>query len=88
MLEQLVTMFVNAVALLSSKYPILLGIFAAMGLARAIFKPLFTFLHSIADASPSQKDNQILEYVEGSKAYKAVQFVLDLFASVKLPDKK
>jgi hypothetical protein len=64
------------------------AVVAIMGIARAIFKPLFTFLHAVADATPTQKDNAILSELEASPVYKGVSFALDYIASIKLPPKK
>jgi len=73
------------IAGLAQKYPIIVAILSVIGFLRVIFKPLFTFLHAIADATKSTKDNAILASVEDSKVYKAVVFVLDYIASIKLP---
>lgn len=69
---------------LLSKYPIVASIFMGMGVARAIFKPLSLFLHSIADATPSKKDNELLEKAESSKIWKGLVLALDYLASIKL----
>ena len=70
------------------QYPILAQIVAVMVISRGIFKPLFTFLHSVADATPTQKDNAALAKVEASPVYKAIAFVLDWTLSIKLPAAK
>lgn len=70
-----------------SQYPVLASVFMVIGVLRAINKPLFAFLHSVADATPTQKDNEILEQVEKSKVYSYISFALDYFASVKMPVK-
>lgn len=66
-------------------HPKLAVLFIAMGVLRAVFKPFFALLKAFADATPSPKDNELLLAAEKSKAYKAVAFALDWFASVKLP---
>lgn len=67
------------------KYPLVLAVLSGIGVARLIFKPLFTFLASVADATPTPKDNELILKIQGSSAYKVVAYVLDLFGSIKLP---
>lgn len=83
-MEELAVIIIN----LAAKYPILASVFLVMGVLRLIFQPLFTFLRSVVDATPTPKDNEWLDNLEKSKAYKITAYVLDLFASVKLPSKK
>lgn len=70
---------------LAQKFPLVLGVLAGVGVLRAVNKPLFMALKSIASATPTQKDDKILEDIERSNLYKFISFVLDWFASVKLP---
>jgi len=72
---------------LLGKYPVLGSLVGAVGIARLIFKPLFTFLHQVVIATPSDKDDLLLGKAEGSKVYKWVVFALDYLASIKLPKK-
>lgn len=69
---------------LVAKYPIITGVLMAVGVARAIFKPLFSFLHAVVDATPSSKDNAALAKVEKSKVYKIVAYLLDYLGSIKI----
>lgn len=52
---------------------------------RTIFKPLMAIMESGVQASGSQKAKDVLAQVEASKVYKGLAFVLDYFASIKLP---
>ena len=70
---------------LADKYPLAVSIFVVIGVLRSIFKPLVAFLRLFADATPSIKDNALLDKLEASKVYQAFAFVLDYAASVKLP---
>ena len=70
------------------KYPNLAMAFMVVGVLRAIFKPLMTLLHSYVEATPSEKDNEILKKVMDSKFYSAIQWLLDYTASIKLPKKE
>ena len=82
-MEQIVALL----ELLISKAPWLASVIMVMGTARLIFKPLFTFLRTVADATPTPKDNELLDKAEKSKLYSAVSFILDWVGSIKLPQK-
>jgi hypothetical protein len=79
----IVPMLVNLV----TSYPKIATVFLIMGAARAIMKPLMTLLRTVAEQTPSTKDNELLDQVEKSKVFKTVEFVLDYVASIKLPKK-
>ena len=64
--------------------PWLVQVFLYIGVARSIFKPLMSFAHSVVAATPSTKDDEALEKVEASKAFKAVAWVFDYLFSLKL----
>jgi hypothetical protein len=72
---------------LASQYPLPASVLMLMGALRMINKPLFLILRTIADATPTLKDNEWLEKVERSKLYVSLSFILDYVASVKLPQK-
>lgn len=69
-------------------WPILASIIVVMGTLRLFLKPVMTFLHAIADATPTPKDNDALNKVESSMLWKIVNFVIDYFASIKLEKKQ
>lgn len=81
-MEQVLISFILEMA---QKYPQLTIVFMVIGVLRVVFKPLFTFLRVVADATPSQSDNLLLDKVQDSKVYKAIAWFLDYVASVKLP---
>lgn len=81
-MEAVVIQFVLGLA---AKYPVVTTVFLVIGVLRAIFKPFFAFLHVFVAATPSQKDDELLNKAEGSKVYKAFAFVVDYLASIKLP---
>jgi hypothetical protein len=90
-MEYIQMLLAGAVSLLSgfaANHPVVASILMGVGMARAIFKPLFTFLHAIADVTPSPKDNELLVKAENSKVYSIFSFILDYVASIKLPAKK
>lgn len=69
---------------LGAKYGWVTAVVAWVGALRLCFKPLMTFLHSVAEATPTAKDNQLLEKAEASGAYKAILFAMDWLASIKV----
>ena len=56
-----------------------------MGMLRLIFKPLFSIIQTVVDATDSKVDDQYLAGIRNSKGYALVVWALDFFASVKLP---
>lgn len=73
---------------LVAKYPVLASIVGVVGLLRLIIKPIMVALKSIVESTETPKDNELLVKVEESKIYKAVIFLLDYLASIKVPPKK
>ena len=55
-----------------------------MGIARAVFKPIFAVAHAYVEATESKEDDAKLEEIEQSKLVKGLAFVLDYVASVKI----
>ena len=73
---------------MAAKYPAFASVFMLMGILRAIFKPLMGLLHTYVEATPSDKDNKMLEDLKKSKGYASLVWLLDYFGSVKLPKAK
>ena len=73
---------------LSSKYPVIASVLMVIGVLRSVFKPLMSFLRTFVLATPSEKDNSILDKFEGSKFYAGIIYVVDWFTSIKLPGAK
>lgn len=70
-------------------HPDITTILAAVGLMRAINKPLFALMKIYVKKTQSTKDDELLEKIERSKYYKMFLFGLDWLASVKpISDKK
>jgi hypothetical protein len=78
----------NVMVMAAQKYPVVLGLFSVIGLMRAINKPLFAFLRTIAKETVTTKDDTLIDSIEQSKVYKSITFVLDWALSVKLPPPK
>lgn len=68
-------------------YPIVMTIFIVLGVLRAVNKPLFALWRSYVSATPQKSDDELLDTVERSKIVKALLFVLDWTASVKVQPK-
>lgn len=73
---------------LVEKYPVMMSVAAGIGVFRLVFKPAMSFLHAVAEATPTQKDNAALAKFESGKAYKSLVWIVDYLLSVKLPVKK
>lgn len=73
---------------LVEKYPAVSSVLLVIGTMRAIFKPLMALAHAYVGSTSSKKDDEKLQEVEQSKIYKGIAFVLDYFASIKLPGQK
>lgn len=71
----------------SSKYPIVMTIFMVIGILRAVNKPLFALWRSYVTETETKADDELLDKVESSKITKAILFVLDWTASVKVQPK-
>lgn len=73
---------------LVSKYPIVSAVLMIMGVCRLILKPTMVWLKAVAAATPTPKDDLLVEQVEGSKIYKGLVWLLDYVFSLKLPGSK
>lgn len=72
----------------AQKYPFFASMIVIMGTFRMFFKPLVSMLRAWASATASPKDDALLDKVESSPIYKAIMFIVDYIASVKLPGAK
>lgn len=79
---------IEIVLMLAQKNPALLGVFALMGVLRAVFKPLMLLLDKFVEATPSKSDDAWLEKLKASKHYQAFAIFVDYISSIKLPVKK
>lgn len=73
----------------------LLTLVACIGTARLLMKPIGSWLKSLitraaekASLSLDPDDETIIEDILTTRGYRAIAFLLDLFASVKLPAKE
>jgi hypothetical protein len=68
--------------------PKLMMLFVAMGILRAIFKPIMVAVEAYVKSTPWQGDDEWFERVKAGKVYRAVAFLVDYLVSVKLPKAK
>lgn len=77
------------IQLLFTKFPVIATILVIVGGLRLLFKPTFALLQQIADFTYwTDADNKALAKVQASKVMKTILFVLDWFASIKIPQKQ
>jgi len=79
-MESLIEFVVNFIA----GYPIFATIVMIVGILRVVNKPLFALLHAVASLTKPEWDNEILNKVESSAAYRYVCYFLDYITSVKI----
>jgi hypothetical protein len=63
-------------------------IVAVMVVSRIVFKPAFKILARYVELTVEKDDNKKLHKIMDSKAYKMAAFIIDMLASVKLPEIK
>ena len=68
-----------------AKYPIMSSILMAMGLLRAINKPIFALVQAFVDYTLTTSDNEKFEKFKNNAIVKKILWLLDYTASVKLP---
>ncbi len=72
----------------AAKYPWLATALTVMLYARIIVKPVMSALSSIGENLPDGKVRTFLRSMSDHTAYRIVAYLLDWFASIKLPQKK
>lgn len=87
-LEQVFSFLQPMLESLSGKYGPLLQGLTIMASLRLVFKPLMSALDGLVEIIPGDGDNKLLDKIKCSKYYKGVVFMVDYFASIKLPKKK
>ncbi len=69
----------------AGKYGVVAQVLGIMAMFRVVFKPLVALAGGWVQLTPSMKDNESLKKFMESKAYKFFAFLVDWFASLKLP---
>lgn len=73
---------------LVAKYPTAASILIVIGILRAVFKPLQGVVEAYVKATPSLEDDGKWQKIQQHKAFKAVAWLIDYTASIKLPGRK
>jgi hypothetical protein len=79
---------IDQVTFIMQQYPWLQHLVAVMVICRIIFKPLFQILGKYVELTVEEDDNKKLHKIMASKSYKMASFIVDMLASVKLPQVK
>jgi hypothetical protein len=73
---------------LVAKYPVIASIIGVVGVFRLVFKPAVSFARTVVTATPTKKDDEVMDKVEASGVYKGIVWVVDYLTSIKLPGAK
>lgn len=84
-LEQILAMFGPLMEAALGKYGVLVQVVTLVGALRLLMKPLSELIHTYVLLTPSKNDDLALAKVEGSKAYRILNMLLNYLASIKLP---
>lgn len=84
-MEALQTESTGLLLLMVQKYPLVSTILFVMGALRTVIKPFMVFYEKHVAETPETTDDEKLAGIKSAKWYKALSFVLDYTASVKLP---
>jgi hypothetical protein len=69
---------------MSQKYPQIVAVFLAIGVLRAIFKPIMSVAEAFVAATPNKEDDLLLDGFKKGKFYSSIIWFLDFFASIKV----
>ena len=72
----------------AGKWPWLAVVLKVMFYTRLIVKPLMSAAVTIGEGVPDGKYRQFMKSMSGHPVYKVVSYLLDWFASIKLPQAK
>jgi len=70
---------------LAAQYPQAAAVLMVIGLLRAVFKPLQLVVDAYVQATPDGTDDSKWAEIKESKWFKAIAWLLDYTASIKLP---
>ncbi|MBI5689266.1 MAG: hypothetical protein HZC55_04155 [Verrucomicrobia bacterium] len=69
---------------LAGSHPWFVTLAAVMGALRLVFKPIVSAIEAYVRSTPTTADDEFVEKVEHSAAFKAFAWGLDFFGSIKL----
>lgn len=73
---------------LFQEYPIVQNLVATMVVCRIVFKTVFTVAQKYVEFTVTKDDDKKLHHIMDSRYYKIASFLVDMIASVKLPQIK
>ena len=79
---------IDQLTFILQEYPVLRYVLMVMIICRLAFKPIFQILGKYVELTVVQDDDKKLNRFMQSKTYKMIVFIVDMFASVKLPSIK
>lgn len=83
-METVLNFLIPLIQTAAIKYPAITSAIAVIGVLRLIFKPIMSVLHAYTEATESKSDDERLVVFEKSKAFKAIIWLVDFFASYKI----
>lgn len=84
-MEQILELLKPLIEVYAGKLGVAVQIISIVGTLRLAIKPIMSVVEAVVMITPSKSDDLLPEKIKQSKAYKTVVFVLDWFASIKLP---
>jgi len=87
-MEQLLEFLKPVLELYGGKLGPVVQVLVFVGSLRVFLKPVVSFAKTYVEFTPSKGDNEKVAKVLDSKLYKSAAYLLDWFASLKLPQKK
>jgi hypothetical protein len=86
-MEQILLFLAPVIEAYSGKLGGALQVIAIIGSLRLIIKPLMGLIEAYVAITPTKNDDLLPAKIMESKAYKSIIYILDWFASLKLPKK-
>jgi len=87
-MEAILNFLLPLLNMYGEQIPFLPKVIFTIGILRVVVKPIQTAITAYVAFTPSTKDDAWWSKAKDGKIYKAVAFVLDWSASIKLPVKK
>lgn len=83
-MEALLSFLQPLVEAYAGKFGVVVQVIAVVGSLRVFIKPLMSLADTYVLFTKTEKDNEFLAKLKENKIYKAVVYVLDWFASIKI----
>lgn len=73
------------IEMLAGNHGWIVQVIVLIGTLRLILKPILSAIEGVVAATPTQSDDAKWAAIKETKVYKTITYLLDWFASVKLP---